>query len=702
MPMNRNSTTLAAAPQTPAPAPPLSRIPRAVGHVLWALVAILGAYAVAVMAGDRGEPVNSMWLVIAAVCIYLIGYRFYAAFLAAKVMALDDRATPAERLRDGHDFEPTNKWIVFGHHFAAIAGPGPLVGPTLAAQFGYLPGALWIMVGAVLGGAVQDFVVLFCSIRRDGKSLGQMAREEIGKVGGFVALITVLMIMIILLAVIGLVVVNALKGSPWGTFTIAATMPIAVLMGLYLRFVRPGKVLETSIMGFALVIAAIFGGQAVAGSAYAPWFTFSGVVLTFALVVYGFLASTLPVWLLLAPRDYLSTFVKLGVVMMLGVGVFFVHPQMQLPAFTRFVDGTGPIFAGKIFPFCFITIACGAVSGFHSLISSGTTPKLLARERHATSIGYGSMLLESFVAIMALVAAASLPPGVFFAVNSPAGIVGTTPAAATATITNWGFPVTAAQMQDLATSAGETTLFYRTGGAPSLALGMAQIFSFVHGNQSFLAFWYHFAIMFEALFILTIMDAGTRVGRFMLQDLLGNLWPKMGQTNWLPGVLFCSAAVVAAWGYFLYNGVLDPLGGINSLWPLFGISNQLLAAIAMCVAPTVLVKMHRARYMWVTCVPLAWLVIVCFTAGWQKIFDASPALGFLAQANQLASGPQTAATASLIFNARLDAGITAVFMILVAVILVDSLRVWVGVLSGKRSPQLNETPYVVSQLAEEL
>jgi len=674
-----------------------------VGWVLWAAISVLGAFAVSVLANDRGEPVSSMWMVTAAICIYLIGYRFYASFLAAKVMALDNRrATPAERLRDGHDFEPTNKWIVFGQHFAAIAGPGPLVGPTLAAQFGYLPGALWIMVGAVLGGAVQDFVILFCSLRRDGKSLGQMAREEIGKVGGFVALITVMLMMIIILAVVGLVVVNALKGSPWGTFTIFATMPIAIFMGLYLRYLRPGKVLECSAIGFVLVLAAIFGGQAISTSTYAPWFTYSGVALAIALIVYGFMASALPVWLLLAPRGYLSTFVKLGVVLLLGLGVFIVHPQLQMPAFTRFVDGTGPIFAGKIFPFCFITIACGAVSGFHSLISSGTTPKLMARERDATATGYGSMLLESFVAIMALIAATSLPTGVFFAVNSPAGIVGTTPAAATATISNWGFPVNPAEMQSLADEVGEKSLFYRTGGAPSLALGMAQIFaSFIRGNKEVLAFWYHFAIMFEALFILTIMDTGTRVGRFMLQDLLGSVWPKLGQTNWKPGMLGTSAVVVAAWGYFLYQGVVDPLGGINSLWPLFGIANQLLAAVALCVATTVLVKMYRARFMWITCVPLAWLTVVCFTAGWQKIFDNAPALGFLAQADALAKGPQTSATAALIFNARLDAGVTAVFMILVAIILVDSIRVWIGILSGKREAKNTETPFVLTRLPEE-
>ena len=673
-------------------------------RAFWIGVCALAALGLGVVALERSEPVNSLWIVTAAICVYAIGYRFYAKFIAAKVMALDDRrATPAERLRNGHDFEPTNKWIVFGHHFAAIAGPGPLVGPTLAAQFGYLPGVLWILFGAVLGGCVQDFIILFASMRRDGKSLGEMAREEIGPLGGFVALVTVFLIMVILLAVVALVVVNALKGSPWGVFTILATMPIAVFMGLYLRYLRPGKVLECSLIGFVLVIASIFGGQAVSQSAtLAPWFTYSAMALAGAIIFYGFIASALPVWLLLAPRDYLSTFVKIGVVLLLGLGIFFVHPQLELPAFTRFVDGSGPIFAGKIFPFCFITIACGAVSGFHSLISSGTTPKLLARERHAVAVGYGSMLLESFVAVMALIAAASLQPGVFFAVNSPAGIVGATPDAAVATISGWGFPVTAAEMQTMAREAGEQTLFYRTGGAPSLALGMAQIFVSSGVGRALLAFWYHFAIMFEALFILTTLDSGTRVGRFMLQDMLGEVWPKWGQCNWKPGMLVTSAVIVAAWGYFLYQGVIDPLGGINTLWPLFGIANQLLAAVALCVGTTILIKAHGARYMWVTAVPLVWLVVVCFTAGWQKIFSPLPALGFLAQADQLAAGPQTAATSALIFNARLDAAVTGIFLVLVATILIDSIRVWIGVLGGTRTSKTTETPFVPSHLAEEL
>jgi carbon starvation protein len=671
------------------------------------MVAFAAAYFLGGVALNRGERINSIWLVLAAVCTYALGYRFYARFIAARVMALNDkRATPAERLRNGHDFEPTNKWILFGHHFAAIAGPGPLVGPVLAAQFGYLPGTLWIVIGAVLGGAVQDFVILFASMRRDGKSLGEMAREEIGKVGGFAALFTVLLIMVILLAVVGLVVVNALKGSAWGTFTIAATMPVALLMGLYLRYWRPGKVLECSALGFALVMLSIVGGRSIAASAtLAPWFTWSAMALAIAIIAYGFLASSLPVWLLLAPRDYLSTFVKLGVVIMLGLGVLFVHPDLQMPALSRFVDGTGPVFAGKVFPFCFITIACGAISGFHALISSGTTPKMIAKESNALPIGYGSMLLESFVAIMAMVAACVMQPGVYFAVNSPAGVVGATPAAAVAKIASWGFPVSVVQMSNLAHSVGEQTLFYRTGGAPSLALGMAHIFAQTGGGQALIAFWYHFAIMFEALFILTIIDAGTRVGRFMLQDLLRHFSEPLGRTSWMPGVVLTSAAVVGGWGYFLIQGVRDPLGGINSLWPLFGIANQLLAAIALCVGTTILLKMHGVKYMWITCVPLAWLVIVTFTAAWQKIFSPVPAIGFLAQVDRLLAGPSAAAAATqtLIFNARLDAALCGILLLMVATILVDSFRVWYGILRGTRQARVVESPFVISQLrAEEL
>jgi carbon starvation protein len=680
-------------------------------HLFWAAVAAAAAFCLGAIAFYRGEHINSIWLVLAAACSYATGYRFYSRFLAARVLALDDRrATPAERLRDGQDFEPTNKWILFGHHFAAIAGPGPLVGPVLAAQFGYLPGTLWIIIGAVLGGAAQDFVILFASMRRDGKSLGQMAREEIGKVAGFSALITVLLIMIIMLAVMALVVVNALKGSPWGAFTIVATIPIAVFMGLYLRYWRPAKVLECSAIGVVLVMAAIFAGRSVAQStALAPLFTLSAMALAIAIIVYGFLASALPVWLLLAPRGYLSTFVKLGVILMLGVGILFVRPELQLPAFTRFVDGTGPIFAGKIFPFCFITIACGSISGFHALIASGTTPKMIAKEGNARPVGYGSMVLESFVAIMAMIAACVLQPGVYFAVNSPPSAVGATPAAAVATISSWGFPVTVADMTNLARDVGEQTLFYRTGGAPSLALGMAHIFARGGGGRAVIGFWYHFAIMFEALFILTILDTGTRVGRFMLQDFLGHVWKPLGRTSWMPGVVATSALIVGAWGYFLIQGVLDPLGGINSLWPLYGTANQLLAAIALSVATTILLKMHGAKYLWVTCVPLAWLVTVTFTAAWQKIFSPIPAIGFLAQANRLeaslraGTAADPAATQTLIFNARLDAVLCGVFLVLVATILLDSMRVWIGILRGTHDARVCEAPFVLSQLnAEEL
>ncbi len=685
-------------------------------QAFWASVSVVAAFCIATIASYRGEPINSLWLVAAAISVYLIAYRFYAKFIAAKVMVLDDqRATPAERLQDGQDYEPTNKWILLGHHFAAIAGPGPLVGPTLAAQFGYLPGTLWILFGAVLAGAVQDFVILFCSMRRDGKTLGQIARDELGKVAGLVSLITVLLIMIILLSVVALVVVNALKGSPWGTFTIAMTMPIAVLMGLYLRFVRPGKVLECSVVGFALILVSIYGGRLVAASPLTSrWFTLSGVALTIAIIVYGFLASALPVWLLLAPRDYLSTFVKLGVIVLLAFGILFTHPPLALPPLTHFTDGTGPIFAGKVFPFCFITIACGAVSGFHALISSGTTPKLIAKEWHAWPIGYGSMLLEGFVAIMAMVAAASLAPGVFFAVNAPAGVVGIAPEAAVHLISSWGFPVSTETMAHLATSVGESSLFGRTGGAPSLALGMAQIFGSVLtrtgiGNE-LLSFWYHFAIMFEALFILTIIDAGTRVGRFMLQALLGHLPVSFKVSNRWPGLLTTSAAVVGAWGYFLYQGVIDPLGGINSLWPLFGISNQLLSAIALCIATTVLIKMHGARYLWITVAPLAWLVTVTFTAGIEKIFSPEPHLGFLAHASaldrSLAAGEIAASkltqTQAIIFNERLDAVLCGVFLALVAVILLDSLRTWYALLHGTKIPITSETPFVQSQLSVEV
>jgi carbon starvation protein len=670
--------------------------------LIWTAVTILGVLAVATIALRRGEEINAMWLVVAALCTYAIGYRFYSKFVATKVLVLDgQRATPSERLENGRDFVPTNKWVVFGHHFAAIAGPGPLVGPVLAMQFGYLPGTLWILAGAVFGGCVQDFVILLFSVRRDGKSLTEMAREEIGKVGGFVAYVAVIGIIIILLAVCALIVVNALKASPWGTFTIAMTIPIALLMGLYLRRIRPGKVLETSALGFVLVVAAIFGGQWVSGSAsVGPLFTLTAPALAVAIVVYGYAASAMPVWLLLAPRDYLSTFVKLGTIGMLALGIVALRPTLHMPALTRFIDGTGPVFAGKIFPFAFITIACGAISGFHSLISSGTTPKLIRRETETRMVGYGAMLAESMVAIMATVAAGMLQPGTYFAINSPAGIVGQAPEAAAMTISGWGFPITAAEMHSLAQAVGEQTLFNRTGGAPAFAVGMAHIFANSLGGQAVMAIWYHFAIMFEALFILTVLDAGTRVGRFMVQDALGHVWKPLGRTSWYPSIFATSALIVGSWGYFLWQGIKDPLGGINSLWPLFGICNQLLAAVALCVATTIIIKMGRVRYAAVTLTPLVWLITVTFTASWQKIFDPSPRIGFLAQAQQLASSPARDAV-RLIFNARLDAAVTGTLIVMVALILIESLMEWTRVLSGRKEARVKEAAFVPSRFATE-
>ncbi len=669
----------------------------------WGVLGLLGAVAVGVVAVHRGEPINALWLVTAATCCYALGYRFYSKFIAAKILALDAlRATPAERLENGRDFLLTNKWVVFGHHFAAIAGPGPLVGPVLAAQFGYLPGALWVLAGAVFAGCVQDFVILLFSVRRDGKSLTEMAKEEIGRVGGFVAYTAVIAILVILLGVAALIVVNALKDSPWGTFTIAMTIPIALLMGLYLRRIRPGKVLEVSALGFVLVLLAIWGGQwASQNPAMARVFTLRAPTLAILIIVYGFAASALPVWLLLAPRDYLSTFVKLGTIALLGIGIVALHPTLHMPALTPFVDGSGPVFAGKIFPFAFITIACGAISGFHALISSGTTPKLIARETEARMVGYGAMMAESAVAVMAIIAACVLQPGVYFAINSPAGVVGQTAVAATATISSWGFPVTAADMQALAQAVGEQTLFNRTGGAPAFAVGMAHIFSQSLGGSRVMALWYHFAVMFEALFILTILDAGTRVARFMIQDALGHIYKPLGRTSWYPSILATSALVVGAWGFFLWQGVRDPLGGINSLWPLFGIANQLLATVALCVATTIIIKMHRAKYAAVTLVPLAWLVAVTFTASWHKILDPNPRVGFLAQARALAVGPATNATARLIFNNRLDAAVTAVLVVMVALVLIESLRQWIGVFNGREEARVKEAPFVMTRLAEE-
>ena len=669
----------------------------------WLIVALIGTSAVGMVAIHRGEPINALWLVAAATCCYALGYRFYSSFIAAKILAVDARrATPAERLENGRDFLVTNKWVVFGHHFAAIAGPGPLVGPVLAAQFGYLPGTLWVLAGAVLAGCVQDFVILLFSVRRDGKSLTEMAKEETGVIGGVIAYAAVIAILIILLAVVALVVVNALKDSPWGTFTIAMTIPIAMGMGIYLRRIRPGKVLEASLAGFILVLLAIWGGQwASQTPTAARIFTLHAQTLAILIIIYAFAASAVPVWILLAPRDYLSTFVKLGTIALLAIGIVALHPTLHMPALTRFVDGSGPVFAGKVFPFAFITIACGAISGFHSLISSGTTPKLIARETETRMVGYGAMTAESAVAVMAVIAACVLQPGVYFAINSPAGLVGQSATAATTTISGWGFPVTAPEMQTLAHAVGEQTLFNRTGGAPAFAVGMAHIFSQTLGGATVMALWYHFAVMFEALFILTILDAGTRVARFMIQDALGHLYKPLGRTSWYPSTLATSALIVAAWGYFLWQGVKDPLGGINSLWPLFGIANQLLATVALCVATTILIKMHRARYAAVTLIPLAWLVAVTFTASWQKIFDPNPRIGFLAQARALASAPAISASGRLILNNRLDAAVTAILVVMVALVLIESLRQWIAILRGRQVSQAKESPFVMTRLTEE-
>jgi carbon starvation protein len=680
-------------------------MPKALRFGIWVLVAALAALAFGRIALVRGETINAAWLLTAALCSYAIAYRFYSKLIAAKVFALDaNRATPAVRLEDGRDYVPTNRWIVFGSHFAAIAGPGPLVGPTLAAQFGYLPGVIWIIVGVALGGAVQDFVILASSVRRNGKSLGQMAREEIGPVAGATALVAVLGIMIVLLAVLALIVVNALKSSPWGLVTIGLTIPVAMLMGVYLRWLRPGRVLEASAIGIVLIVFALFAGQWASNQpSLAATFTLSGTAVALAVMAYAFVASVLPVWLLLAPRDYLSAFVKIGVVLALAGGIIISLPPLHMPALTQFTDGTGPVFAGKVFPFAFITIACGAISGFHALVASGTTPKMLQREPDARMIGYGAMLMESLVAVMALIAACALTPGVYFAVNAPAGAIGLTAASAAEAVRHWGFTLDPTQMETLARQVGEKTLLSRTGGAPSLALGMAQLFANVLGGSGALALWYHFAIMFEALFILTTLDAGTRVGRFMVQDLGKHLWAPLGRVSWYPAVVISSALIVALWGHFLYQGVLDPLGGINSLWPLFGISNQLLATVALCVATTIFIKMGKARFAWITVMPMAWLFAVTMTAGWQKLFAADVKLGFLSHAHgleaQLASGALPAAIQSIadarrmIFNDYLDAVVTMFFMVSVVVIIADSTRECMSVLRGRKPVVSSEAPF---------
>ncbi len=653
--------------------------------IIWIVIALIGSFSFAYIASARGEPINSIWLITAGVCVYLIGYRFYSNFIAAKILLIDEnRKTPAVEFNDGRDYVPTNKWIVFGHHFAAIAGPGPLIGPTLAAQFGYLPGVLWILIGAVLGGCVQDMIIMFCSVRLKGKTLVHMAKEELGNIGGVAASIGIIMIMIILIAVLGLVVVNAMKHSSWATSTVTATIPIAMFIGIYMRFIRPGKILETSLIGFFLMIGAVIIGQYIKNIPLLDlWFNQDGLSLAYAIILYGFLAAVMPVWLLLAPRDYLSTFLKIGTILLITIAIIFLHPEIKMPAFTRFTDGTGPIFGGKIFPFMFITIACGAISGFHSLIASGTTPKLIENEKDIRIIGYGSMALESFVALIAIIAATIQEPGVFFAINSPAGIVGQTAQEAVKTISSWGFPVTQETMQQLANQMGETSLFSRTGGAPSLAVGMASILGKVFGDH-LLAIWYHFAIMFEAVFILTTLDAGTRVCRFMLQDVLAHIYKPLGRYNWYPAIIITSLLAVGSWGYFLYAGVIDPNGGVNMLWPLFGMSNQILAAIALCIATVIMVKNDKAKYIYVTLLPMLWLTIITSTAAYQRLFSSDIRIGTIANAKNLGlklaninniNNHEILITKQLIFNQYLVAGMTLLFIIILWIVIIDMLKV---------------------------
>ena len=684
-------------------------MPRSIlSKLVWLAIAVMGASAIGGIAIHRGEHINALWFIAAAAGTYLVAYRFYSAWICAKVLVLDEtRATPAERFNNGRDFVPTNKWVAFGHHFAAIAGPGPLIGPTLAMQFGYLPGTLWILAGAVLGGCVQDMIIMFCSTRRDGRSLGQMARDELGPVGGWAALIGSLMIIVILIAVLGLVIVKAMKHSPWATATVLGTIPVAMLIGIYMRGIRPGRVLEGSIIGIALLLVCVWGGGVINGSeSLKGYFDWNDMTCAWFVMIYGFAAAALPVWLLLAPRDYLSTFLKLGVVFMLAGAILLLAPEVKMPPLTQFIDGTGPIFKGDLFPFVFITIACGAISGFHSLVSSGTTPKLLANEKEIRMIGYGSMALESFVAIMAVIAACVMEPGIYFAINSPPGVVGKEAADAVAKITSWGYPVTVEQMSALATEMGEKTLFGRVGGAPSLAVGMATIFSTTFGGK-LLDMWYHFAIMFEVLFILTTLDAGTRVGRFMLQDLLKHVSKPLGDVSSYPATVVASTIFVAAWGYFLVQGVQDPLGGVNILWPLFGISNQLLAGIALTVATGILIKMGKLRYAWVTALPLTWLAIVCTTAAWQKVFSTNPAIGFLAGANDLAQKlaagalpPEKVASApALILGQRIDAALALLFAIILWIVIADMLRMTYRFLNGKQVQPLSEAPHSPTQLA---
>lgn len=677
-------------------------------QLIWIVLAILGAFALGYIALNRGEQINALWIVVAAVCVYLIAYRYYGLFIAKKVLQVDStRMTPSIRHNDGLDYVPTDKKILFGHHFAAIAGAGPLVGPVLAAQMGYLPGMLWLLAGVVLAGAVQDFMVLFVSTRRDGRSLGELVKEEMGNTAGILALIACFMIMVTILAVLAMIVVKALTHSPWGTYTVAFTIPLAIFMGIYTRYIRPGRIGEVSIIGLVfLVFAIISGGWVAESETWAPYFDYTGVQLTWMLVGYGFVAAVLPVWLLLAPRDYLSTFLKIGTIIGLAIGILILNPNLEMPALTKYIDGTGPVWAGDLFPFLFITIACGAVSGFHALISSGTTPKMLANENQACFIGYGGMLMESFVAIMALVAACVIDPGVYFAMNSPMAMLapaGTEDVVASAAqvVSSWGFQITPEQLTNIANEVGENSIISRAGGAPTLAVGMAYILHGALGGLMNVSFWYHFAILFEALFILTAVDAGTRAARFMLQDLLGVISPSLKRTDSLPANLIATALCVLAWGYFLHQGVVDPLGGINTLWPLFGIANQMLAGMALMLCAVVLFKMKRQRYAWVALVPTAWLLICTMTAGWEKTFSEDARVGFLAVANKfqamidsgnIPSQYTESQLTQLIFNNRLDAGLTIFFMIVVVLLAIFSIRTALKALKSSE-PTANEVPY---------
>ncbi|SUB30437.1 putative carbon starvation protein A [Yersinia pseudotuberculosis] len=672
--------------------------------VIWLTVALIGAFAFAMLALSRGEHVNAIWLVIASVACYSIAYRFYSRFIAKNVFELDDRRlTPAERRNDGLDYVPTNKWVLFGHHFAAIAGAGPLVGPILAAQMGFLPGTIWILVGVMMAGAVQDFLILFISTRRDGRSLGEMAKQELGAFAGVITMLGALGVMIIILSALALVV-KALADSPWGLFTIAATIPIALFMGVYMRFIRPGKIAEVSLIGFVLMMSAIiYGGNIAVHPYWGPFFTLHGTTLTWILVIYGFIASVLPVWLLLAPRDYLSTFLKIGVIIGLAVGIVFAMPEMKMPAVSRFIDGSGPVFSGSLFPFLFITIACGAISGFHALVSSGTTPKLIERESHTRFIGYGAMLMESFVAIMALICASVIDPGVYFAMNSPAALIGTTVESASLAISSWGFVVTPETLAMVAKDVGENSILSRAGGAPTFAVGMAHIISEIFNSRNMMAFWYHFAILFEAMFILTAVDAGTRACRFMVQDLVGVVVPRLANNRSWFGNLSGTTVAVAGWGFFVYQGVIDPLGGINTLWPLFGIGNQMLASMALILGTVVLFKMKKQRYAWVTILPTIWLFITSMTAGWQKIFHEKPSIGFLAQAKKFSNGIEQGVLIApaksfkdmetIVFSNQINAALCAFFMLVAVTMLVSAFFVIRRALKSSK-PTTHETEIV--------